>query len=123
LNGLAKCVEKDVFMSHNASDLANWKLVKEKGERLFKAEHGGSYQLFNKRPIPEEIISYCVVDVQYLPKLRDKFWKSQAFRWRDRVNEESKKRVAASQKPEYQPHGPNRVLAPWNEDHNKTLDQ
>jgi len=38
------------------------------------------------------------------------------------VNDETKKRVAASQKPEYQPHGSNRMLAPWNEDQNRTLD-
>jgi len=44
LNGLAKCVEKNVFMSQSGTDLASWKLAKEKGERLFKAEHGGSYE-------------------------------------------------------------------------------
>lgn len=45
------------------------------------------------------------------------------FRWRDLVNEESKKRVATSQKPEYQPHGLDRALAPWTEDQNRTLDR
>ena len=54
-------------------DLASWKLAKEKGERLFKAEHGGSYEIFNQRPIPDEIVSYCVGDVQCLPRLWDRF--------------------------------------------------
>lgn len=103
LTGLARCVKKNVFML-GGSDLASWKQVKEKGERLFKAEHGGSYEVFNKRPIPEDIVSYCVGDVQYLPELRHRFWKTQAFRWRDLVNEESMKRVSASQKSDYQPH-------------------
>jgi exonuclease 3'-5' domain-containing protein 1 len=121
LSGLAKCAEKNVLLS--GSDLASWKQVKEKGERLFKAEYGGSYEVFNQRPILDDIISYCVGDVHYLPELRDKFWKTQAFRWRGLVNEESMKRVSASQKPEYQRHGSDREVAPWNEDQNRTLDQ
>jgi len=123
LSSLAKCVEKNVLLSLRGSDLASWKLAKEKGERMFKAEHGGSYEVFNQRPIPEEIISYCVGDVRCLPELRDRFWNSQTYRWRDLVNEESKKRIAASQRPEYQPHGPDRAVAPWSEDQNRTLDQ
>ncbi|KAF2452288.1 hypothetical protein BDY21DRAFT_388691 [Lineolata rhizophorae] len=84
LNGLAKCVE-----------------TKEKGERFFKTEHWGSSEIFNQRPIPNDIISYCV----------------------DLVNDKTKKRVTTSQKPEYQPHGPNRTLAPWSEEQNRTLDE
>jgi len=61
-------------------------------------------------------------DVQCLPELWDRF-RSQTNRWRDLVNDETKKRVAASQKPEYQPHGPDRTVAPWSDDQNRTLDQ
>ena len=46
LSGLAKCVEKNLLTSHGF-DLASWKAAKVKGERLFKAEHGGSYVVFN----------------------------------------------------------------------------
>jgi exonuclease 3'-5' domain-containing protein 1 len=60
LNGLAKCIKQGVLYS---SDLTSWKLVKEKGGRLFKAEYGGSYKGFEQCPIPNEIISYCVGDV------------------------------------------------------------
>jgi exonuclease 3'-5' domain-containing protein 1 len=123
LNSLTKCVEQNVFLPFGGSNLASWKLAKEKGEQLFKAEHGGSFEIFNRRSIPEEIIAYCVGDVQHLPELRHKFWNSQTHQWRDLINEESKKRIAASQKPEYQPHGPNRTVAPWSEDQNRTLDQ
>jgi exonuclease 3'-5' domain-containing protein 1 len=119
LNGLVKCVEQDLL---HGSELAGWKLAKEKGARLFKAEYGGSYKVFEQRPIPNEIVSYCVGDVQHLPKLWSKFrWKT--IRWRDLVNEETKKRVEASQKPEYEPHGRDRALAPWSKDQNKTLDE
>ncbi|KAI2780176.1 ribonuclease H-like domain-containing protein [Daldinia loculata] len=119
LNGLAKCIEKSVL---HGSDLRSWKLVKEKVGQSFKAESGGSYKVFEQRPIPTEIISYCVGDVQYLPQLWRRF-RSNTNRWRDLVNKETKKRVEASQKPEYQPHGPGRTLAPWSEDQNRTLDK
>ena len=120
LNGLAKCVEQYVYMSR--TDLANWKLAKQEEERLFNPEHGGSYEVFNQRPIPDKITSYCVGDVRYLPELRNRFW-SQTGRRRDLVDEETKKRVAMSHESEYQPHGPNRMAAPLSEDQNRTLDQ
>ena len=118
LNGLAKCVES---YGLHGNDLTNWKLAKEKGERLFKTEHGGSYEVFNLRPIPDEIVSYCAGDVQCLPDLWKRFrWRTN--RWRDLVHEETKKRIEATQKPEYQPHGPGRTLAPWSEEQNRILD-
>jgi len=120
LNGLAKCVEQNVL---GGADLASWKLAKEKGERLFKAEHGGSYEVFNERPVPKDIISYCVGDVQYLPELRKKFWERQTIPWQDLVSGAAKARIAESHSPEYQPKGPGRALATWTEDQNKTLDQ
>ncbi|KAK6596825.1 hypothetical protein H4I96_09477 [Botrytis cinerea] len=117
LNGLAKCIEQSGLDSR---DLTSWKLAKEKGERLFKVQFGGSYEVFEQRPIRNHIISYCVGDVQHLPKLRSRYY-SRTSRWRDLVGRESKKRVEESQKPEYQPHGPERTLAPWSEDRNKSL--
>ncbi|KAF2685083.1 hypothetical protein K458DRAFT_449901, partial [Lentithecium fluviatile CBS 122367] len=77
LSGLNKCVEKDLLsIPWEDQSIAgrkrakDWKLTKEKGERLFKAEQGGSYEIFNQRPIPDEIIAYCVGAVQCLPGLR-----------------------------------------------------
>ena len=123
LNGLTKCVENNFPMSLNGSGLASWKRAKEKGERLFKAEYGGSYDVFNQRPIPEDMLSYCVGDVQYLPELRDRFWIQQTSQWRNLVSEESRKRVAASQRSAYQPHGPDRAMAPWSKEQNTVSDQ
>ncbi|KAF2804301.1 uncharacterized protein BDZ99DRAFT_365083, partial [Mytilinidion resinicola] len=122
LSSLTKCVENNFLMSFGNSGVS-WKLAKEKGERLFKAEHGGSYAVFNQRPIPEEIISYCVGDVQCLPELRHRFCSLRAYQWQDLVREESKKRVVASQRSDYQPHGPDMAMAPWTEEQNIILDQ
>jgi len=79
--------------------------------------------VFNQRPIPEDISSYCVGDVQYLPELRDRLYKSRAYRWQDLVGEETKKRVVTSQRSDYQPHGPDKVMAPWSKGQNMVLDQ
>ena len=107
LSGLAKCVADYVPMSERG----NWNQAKEKGERLFKSGYGGSYEVFNQRPIPEEILDYCAGDVQCLPVLRERFWGTRSSRWRDLVREESAKRVAASQRSEYQPHSRDRAIA------------
>ncbi len=124
LSGLAKCVEKHAPMSFGGSGgSGSWKLAKEKGERLFKPEYGGSYEVFNQRPIPEEIVDYCVGDVQCLPELRDRFWGTRTGAWRDLVKEESERRVAASKRAEYQPHGREKAMATWSVDQNRTLDQ
>jgi len=119
LSSLVKCVAD---LGHNT---ASWKLAKETGERLFRSEYGGSYQVFNQRPIPKQIVSYCVGDVQCLPQLWNSLQRQKARLnvWRDLVCEETRKRVTASQKPEYQPHGANRALAPWSEAQNKILDE
>jgi exonuclease 3'-5' domain-containing protein 1 len=98
LSGLSKCIGDNWPMFSCGTGLASWKLAKEKGERLFKAEYGGSYNVFNQRPIPEDISSHCVGDVQYLPELRNRFYAQSAYRWRDLVGEETKKRVASSQR-------------------------
>ncbi|KAI6779326.1 uncharacterized protein J7T54_000424 [Emericellopsis cladophorae] len=119
LNSLARCVEQ---YSPDRRGLASWKLAKENGTKLFNPKSGGSFTVFEKRPIPSEIISYCVGDVQYLPQLWKRF-EVAANMQRDLVNNETRERVLASQRPGYKPNGPSRTLAPWNEDQNRTLDR
>jgi hypothetical protein len=51
MSGLTKCIEKDMLFTTGSnvslwsSQTAkrNWQIAKEKGERLFKQEYGGSY--------------------------------------------------------------------------------
>lgn len=123
LNSLTKCVENNEFMNLGRKELAGWTLAKKKGEQLFSPEHGGSYSVFNQRPIPKDILSYCVGDVRYLPTLQDRFWARQTNRWQELVLQESKKRVTMSRESDYQPHGPQRAMAQWNKEQNTSLDQ
>jgi exonuclease 3'-5' domain-containing protein 1 len=125
LNGLARCVESNqtVLAVGGRGSVAGWKQAKQTGERLFKPEMGGSYAVFNTRPILKDIVAYAVGDVQFLPDLHNTFWMNRSVMWRDLVLDESKKRVALSQRADYQPHGRDRALAPWNKEQNAILDQ
>ena len=67
VNGLAKNIEKDAPMT--MSEKAKWQSIKNQGGRLFRPELGGSYEIFNARPLSDDIANYCVQDVQYLPGL------------------------------------------------------
>ena len=67
VNGLTRCIERDAPLSMN--ERHTWKVAKEKGIKLFAPGHGGSCQVFNKRPLSEEIRLYCVYEVQFLPRL------------------------------------------------------
>lgn len=63
VNGLAKCIEKDLPY------VPGWSITKANGQRLFKPEEGGSYEVFLERPIREDIAKYCEQDVMLMPQL------------------------------------------------------
>jgi exonuclease 3'-5' domain-containing protein 1 len=123
LSGLARCIKNSPLMPLGSRKLRDWKQAKEKGERLFKSQLGGSYEIFNERPIPLDIISYCVGDVQCLPELRRWFLTTRSSAWRALIVQESKNRVADSHKPNYQPYGRDRALAPWSAEQHRLLDK
>jgi exonuclease 3'-5' domain-containing protein 1 len=58
LNGLQKCVEDYVV---GDSERAKWRWREYK--QLFQIVCGGSYEAFKKRPVPADIVAYCVGDV------------------------------------------------------------
>ena len=53
VNGLTKCIERDINLS--MSERKVWKETKEKGLDLFAPERGGDYEVFNARPLPEDV--------------------------------------------------------------------
>lgn len=67
VNGLSRCIERDADLS--ASERISWMKTKNVGVRLFAPEKGGSYEVFNERPLRTEIMLYCAQDVQILPRL------------------------------------------------------
>jgi exonuclease 3'-5' domain-containing protein 1 len=118
LNGLKKCVEKNMA-GGSAEHRVKWLKDKNAGERLFEADH----KVFNERPIPAPIIAYCEGDVRCLPQLRNGLVLGRSQQWHDLVLDETKKRVASTHAPDYQPHGKDRALAPWSSEQNTALDR
>ncbi|SPO04166.1 uncharacterized protein DNG_06849 [Cephalotrichum gorgonifer] len=110
VNGLAKCIARDAPMGDK--ELVDWEATKENGIKLFQPNLGGSYEVFNERPLSEEIRTYCVQDVQFLPRLWTYYDAKITPRWRQRVLEASKERVTLSQAPEYNGQGIHMALAP-----------
>jgi len=110
VNGLSRCIENDARLS--SGDRISWNTTKDKGVRLFAPERGGSYEVFNERPLSEEIRLYCVQDVKFLPQLWSCYNGKMTRSWKKKVLESSKNRVAESQTPDYQAKGQHKALAP-----------
>ena len=67
VNGLAKCIEKDLPYQRG------WSLTKANGRRLFAPELGGRYEVFLDRPLATDIIDYCEQDLMLMPRLLAKY--------------------------------------------------
>ena len=116
LNGLAKCIKEHSRLSKKQKK--KWEKTKEEGRRLFDPNRGGRYEVFNERPLSEEIHNYCQQDVQFMPGLYDIY--STRLRtsfapngnWYSRIGSETEKRLKDSMSENYEPHGRNKTLAP-----------
>lgn len=130
LKGLANCIVHDLGLGKDEKyEVESMKL---KGRILFSPELGGSYTVFNERPMREKIVEYCVQDVAYLPKLFDKYntklgnavcldatsslslsaTESQNS-WAHRVIEASADRVALSQREDFDNKRMDMKKGPW----------
>ncbi|CAF9933876.1 hypothetical protein IMSHALPRED_009505 [Imshaugia aleurites] len=111
LCGLAMCINRDAYLTQEAS--AAWKATKEKGLSRFAPEHGGSYEVFNIRPMLQDIVDYCTQDVLYLPLLWKRYTRKISTHWKRKVQEETWERVLLSQTASYEPHGKDKSMSPW----------
>lgn len=110
VNGLGKCIERDAQMT--LMERMAWKENKEKGLNLFAPERGGSYQVFNVRPLSDEIIQYCIQDVQFLPRLWSSYSTRLTASWESKVLEATRDRITLSQSPNFVNQGRHMSLAP-----------
>lgn len=111
LVGLAHCIENDAGLEQETKRL--WKDTKQRGLTLFSPERGGSYEVFNTRPLPQDIIDYCTQDVTLLPILYSTYSKKLSKYWSNRVVQETHRRVAVTHLPSFDPHGKNKTFSPW----------
>ena len=112
LNGLQKCIQNDGW-GLGSQTMKEWQAVKEKGSRLFKPERGGSYQVFNVRPLPTDIMAYCAGDVVYLQYLRNLYLGKLSQVWKTKVMQATAARVVESQQRWYEPKGRQKAFGPW----------
>ena len=111
VSGLAKCMEKECTMTPR--ERQTWLANKAIGVRLFLPTHGGSYEVFNRRPLSEEIIKYCVQDVQFLPRLWQHYSSKLSPSWNAKVEKATRDRVLLSQSPTFNGKGRHMALGPW----------
>lgn len=76
LHGLAKALSESGVVSDK--DLAKVDKLKSEGKKLFAPEKGGSYDVWETRPLSPALVAYCVVDVHYLFALKEKWVGSMA---------------------------------------------
>lgn len=108
LHGLAKT------MSAFGVGSLEWDRVKQAGLKLFAPERGGSYQVFEERPLREEIIAYCAQDATSLLELEKAMIMSLSTYGsvhRNCVLVESAARVTESQSSWYNPYGRGKARA------------
>lgn len=108
--GLAKCIERDAPIT--TLEIRSWKESKEKGLKLFEPERGGSYEIFNLRPLPNDVLDYCVQDVRFLPKLWRHYHQKMSPFWEKMVATEVTNRIMFSQTATYYGKGKWKALAP-----------
>ncbi|KPM37920.1 hypothetical protein AK830_g8637 [Neonectria ditissima] len=108
--GLERTVREHAGLT--AAQARAWSAAKERGAALFSPAKGGSYQVFNRRPLDADVERYCVNDVQYLPGLRDVLWGKLGSGWRRKVVETGR-RVRESQAAVYDPQSESKKFGPW----------
>lgn len=107
VSGLTRCIEFYVNPP-NA-----WKEVKEAGNRLFSPEKGGSYTIFEQRPLDPRILAYCAQDVALMFQLEAAMKRTiEGEDWERRILLGSANRVAESKSSNYNGQGRHRAIAP-----------
>lgn len=103
VNGLAKCIENDADLSYSKQH--DWKKVKDQGRKLFDPKRGGTFAVFDQRPLSADLIEYCVQDVALMPRLRQIYRSRLCDAWWEKIEAETKARIQLSQSPAYNGKG------------------
>lgn len=107
VNGL-KRVLADTVPSCQRAEVAE---MKEHGLRLFAPELGGSYAVFEERPLSKAIIDYCRVDVAFFSLLEARLYERLSAAGKAWVRQRSAERVAICLGPPFK-HGRAMAAAP-----------
>ncbi|KAK5701104.1 hypothetical protein LTR17_022901 [Elasticomyces elasticus] len=103
VNGLAKCIERDSTIP--LVERRRWQVVKDNGKHLFDPQRGGSYAVFDERPLSKDIKEYCTQDVTFMPHLRDLYRMKLCDAWWRKIETETDARIQLSQSPTFRGKG------------------
>ncbi|PNS14386.1 hypothetical protein CAC42_6899 [Sphaceloma murrayae] len=110
VNGLARCIQQDAEMGYE--EKKRWHAVKENGKAMFDPARGGGYAVFDQRPLPEDMMSYCVQDVVFMPQLRRTYRQKLCDAWWKKIERETEARVELSRSPSFQGKGRHMACGP-----------
>ena len=111
VSGLAMCIVRDLKLTDAESSLISQ--LKVRGKKLFAPECGGSYEVFNTRPLDPDLIEYCINDVALLPRLWYTYNVAISPKWSPKLAEETAKRMMCPLIKDYEPGGGDKALNPW----------
>ena len=103
VNGWAKCIERDSRIGF--AEKAKWQRVKAKAHDLFDPARGGSYAVFDQRPLSAEVEDYCTQDVAFMPHLCEIYREKLCDAWWRETEMETEARIKLSQSPTYNGQG------------------
>ena len=104
--------EEETKVRTMKSNLLNHQISKKEVIKKFDPKLGGTYEVFNVRPLPQVLIDYCVGDVEFLPQLSTIYQKRMSCRWLEKARVETEKRLDESRSPSYKHHGRQKSLGP-----------
>ncbi|KJY02516.1 hypothetical protein TI39_contig47g00017 [Zymoseptoria brevis] len=110
VNGLAKCIDGDHTIGY--AEKRQWQTVKDQGRKSFDPARGGSYSVFDQRPLSEVMKRYCAQDVTFMPHLRQAYRQKLCDAWWRKIETETVTRIQLSQTPRYNGKGRHMALAP-----------
>jgi exonuclease 3'-5' domain-containing protein 1 len=110
VSGLAKCIQ--IYAPIHWVEKSQFRTIKEQGVRLFDPARGGSYAVFDQRPLNAEVAKYCAQDVLHMPALYDVFKPGLNASWKLKVEAETTARIALSQSAQGMGRGPQNAKGP-----------
>ena len=110
VSGLAKCIQN--YSQLSWVEKQQFKVTKDQSKRLFDPTRGGSYAVFDQRPLDPQVAKYCAQDVLHMPGLYDVFRTKLSASWNEKVKEETAARIALSQSAQGVGRGPQNALGP-----------
>ncbi|KAK3117440.1 hypothetical protein LTR53_001205 [Teratosphaeriaceae sp. CCFEE 6253] len=87
-------------------------VVKDNGKHLFDPQQGGSYGVFDQRPLSKDIKEYCIQDVTFMPHLRDIYRRKLCDAWWRKIDTETNARIQLSQSPSFRGKGQHMAQGP-----------